>query len=81
MDDSGVKQVSKHIYWSTEGTVSVDLSDPVQKRWWIKEVLMNGTMEDIRQLNWNDIRDALPHIYLPRPVRALWTDYFASRNS
>ena len=76
-----MQRVPKHIYWSASKPVEVDLTDPAQKKWWIKQVLTNGTMEDVCTLDPEDIRECLPHLQLPRPVRALWSDYFAERST
>ena len=72
-------RLPKHIYWSAEGAAEVDLDDPAQKRWWIRQVLTNGTIRDIRALDLRDIEDCLFHAHLPRPVRTLWSDYFAGK--
>lgn len=39
----------RYIVWSTE---EVDLDDPFQKTWYIKQVLTHGRTEDIAALDW-----------------------------
>ena len=43
--------------------------------------LMNGRMEDIRSLDLNEVERILPDLYLPRPIKKLWSDYFAKRRT
>ena len=73
-------KVPIHIYWSAKGPVEVDLADPTQKRWWVRQVLTHGTMADVCSLDLRDIEEFLPDLHLPGPVRALWRDYFARRD-
>ncbi|HWP24202.1 MAG TPA: hypothetical protein VNM15_08525 [Candidatus Binatia bacterium] len=74
-------KVPRHIVWSFNKAGTLDLSDPENKRWWIKQVLMHGRMEDIRSLDLNEVEKVLPNLYLPRPIKKLWSDYFAKRAS
>jgi len=43
----------RHIVWSTD---LLDLSDPFQRRWYIRQVLLHGRTEDIRTLDLNGTR-------------------------
>ena len=74
-------RVPKHIYWSCRETVSVNRDDPAERKWLLEQVLVHGTMADIRGLNVSEIEEALPRLHLPRHVRALWSDYFECRDS
>ena len=74
-------KVPRRIYWSCRENVSVDLTDPRQRAWWLSKVLAHGTMDDIRALDLDEVKDALPGMNLPRHVRALWRDYFERRDS
>jgi len=42
---------------------------------------MNGRMEDILSLDLDEVEKILPELYLPRPIKKLWSDYFAKRRS
>ena len=64
----------RHIVWSKG---ELDLSDPWQRRWYIQQVLTRGRAEDVAELDWEEIRELLPKLELPREVRKLWEDYFA----
>jgi hypothetical protein len=64
----------KTIVWSTDK--EIDLGDPWQRKWYIKQVLMNGRAEDVAELDWNEIKALLPQLDLPREIRMLWERYF-----
>ncbi len=68
--------IPKHIYWSGRGSATVDTGDPTQKKWFLEQTLVHGTMADIRALNLAEVARMLPGLHLPRHVKALWRDYF-----
>jgi hypothetical protein len=74
-------KIPRHIVWSTDKAENIDLDEPENRRWWIKQVLMNGRMEDIVALDFDEVEKILPGLYLPRPIKKLWSDYFAKRRS
>jgi len=59
----------RHIVWSTD---SVDLDDPFQRRWYIRQVLLHGREEDIRELDLDEVAGQLYELNLPQPVESLW---------
>ncbi len=64
----------RHIVWSTNK--EIDLNDPWQRKWYIKQVLMHGRAEDVAELDWEEIKKLLPELDLPKEVRSLWENYF-----
>ena len=64
----------RYIVWFRDK--EIDLNDPFQKKWFIEQVLTYGKAEDIRELNWEEIEELLPHLRIPERVRSLWEDYF-----
>lgn len=62
----------RHIVWSTE---TIDLDDPFQRRWFLKQVLPHGLAKDIRQLDLREVAAELDHLSLPRDIHALWKTY------
>ena len=64
----------RHIVWSKD---ELDLSDPFQKRWYLKQVLLHGRSEDVRTLNLADIAAVVDE--LPAPLRKLWQDVLTQR--
>jgi hypothetical protein len=62
----------RHIAWSSD---EVDLSDPFQRRWYLRQVLTHGRVEDIRSLNLAKIEGELENLDLPPEVYSLWKSY------
>ena len=62
----------RHLVWSTD---TLDLSDPFQKRWLLRQTLMHGRAEDIRALEIEDIRRELGQLDVPREIESLWRRY------
>lgn len=62
----------RHIVWSTD---TVDLNDPFQRRWLLRQTLMYGRAEDIRKLSIHDIRAELGQLDLPKDIESLWRLY------
>jgi len=67
----------KYIVWSTEK--EIDLNNPWQRRWYIKQVLTNGRAEDIAELDWGEIKNLLVELDLPKDIKSLWEDYFGTK--
>nr|WP_290665318.1 hypothetical protein [Ardenticatena sp.] len=59
----------RHIVWSTD---TVDLADPFQRRWYIRQVLLYGRAEDIRKLDLDEVASQLRELDLPPHVESLW---------
>ncbi|MBC7319736.1 hypothetical protein H5T89_03735 [bacterium] len=68
--------MKRYISWSKE---DLDLNDSFQRRWYIKQVLTYGRAEDIASLNWDEIKEILPYLNLPKEIRKLWEEYFANK--
>jgi len=41
--------------------------------------LTYGRTEDIMELDWEEVRRLLPELRLPETIKALWEEYFASK--
>jgi len=67
----------RHIVWSTN---QVDLSDPFQRRWYLRQVLTHGRAEDIRSLDLEEIRRELDELDLPPEVYSLWKSFLISHH-
>ena len=76
-----VMKIPRHIVWSFDRADNLDLDQPDNRAWWIKQVLMHGRIEDIRSLDLDEVERILPTLYLPRPIKKLWSDYFAKRRA
>lgn len=62
----------RHLVWSTD---TIDLSDPFQKRWLLRQTLMHGRAEDVRALEIEEIRRELSQLNLPKEIESLWRRY------
>lgn len=62
----------RHLVWSTD---TIDLSDPFQKRWLLRQTLMYGRAEDVRALQLESIRRELDQLDLPKEIASLWRRY------
>jgi hypothetical protein len=67
----------RHIVWSTN---QVDLSDPFQRRWYLRQVLTHGRAEDICSLDLEEIRRELDELDLPPEVYSLWKSFLMSHH-
>ena len=74
-------EIPRHIVWSFNQASNLDLSTSGNRQWWIKQVLMNGRMEDVVLLDLDEVERILPKLYLPKPIKKLWSDYFAKRRA
>ena len=68
--------IPRHILWSKP---TLDLNDPYQRLWYIKQVLEYGRAEDVAQLDWDEVRSLLGAMSLRADVQALWHKYFDAK--
>ncbi|RME31994.1 MAG: hypothetical protein D6793_11675 [Thermoflexia bacterium] len=68
----------RHIVWSTD---TVDLSDPFQRRWYIRQVLLHGRAEDIRTLDLDKVDALLDNLSLPSHLHRLWKTFLEARRA
>ena len=66
-----------HIVWSTD---VVDLSDPFQRKWYIRQVLMRGRAQDISALSWDEVAVLLDDLHLPPHIHNLWKRFLESHH-
>ena len=64
------KEIPRYIVWSTD---HVDQSDPFQRRWLLRQILTHGRAEDIRALDWDEIKRELDQLDLPNEIDRLWS--------
>jgi hypothetical protein len=62
----------RHLVWSTD---RLDLRDPFQQRWLLRQTLMHGTAQDIHALKLADIQENLDSLDLPVEIDNLWRRY------
>ncbi|MCP4428323.1 MAG: hypothetical protein GY803_27870 [Chloroflexi bacterium] len=62
----------RHIIWSTD---IVDLSDPFQRKQYIRQTLTHGRAEDIKKLDLDEVAQLLDELNLPEAIYALWKTF------
>lgn len=62
-------QPARHIVWSTD---HLDLSDPFQRRWYLRQVLLHGNAQDIQALDFAEVAMVLDELDLPDDLYRLW---------
>ena len=65
----------RHIVWSTD---RLDLSDPFQRRWYLRQVIMHGRSDDICTLDFKEVRQELDTLDLPSDLYQLWKKFLES---
>jgi len=58
----GKTAIPRYVLWSKD---TLDLRDPWQRRWYIRQTLVYGRAEDIAALDWDEVRKLLPELGLP----------------
>jgi hypothetical protein len=59
----------RHLVWSTD---RLDLRDPFQRKWHIRQVLLHGREEDLQTLDLKEVAEILDELNLPSPLHRLW---------
>jgi hypothetical protein len=70
-------QPARHIVWSTD---AVDLADPFQRKWYIRQVLLHGRAQDVRALNLEEVASLLDDLNLPPDLYRLWKNFLGTRS-
>ena len=67
----------RHVAWSTD---RLDLVDPFQRRWYIRQVIEHGIAEDIAELDLDEVARLLAELNLPPSLHSLWARFLESRH-
>ena len=67
----------KHIVWSTD---RLDLADPFQRKWYIRQVMEHGKAEDVAMLDLDEVAHILDELNLPPHLFSLWSSFLESRH-
>lgn len=68
----------RHILWSTD---TLDLTDPFQRTWYLRQALMYGRAEDIRSLDLDEVARRLDDLDLPPALDDLWRRFLEMRRA
>lgn len=68
----------RHIVWSTD---QLDLDDPFQQRWYLRQVLLHGRAEDVARLDLASVERELDALNLPPDVYSLWARFLEYRRA
>ncbi len=66
----------RHIVWSTN---EIDLSDPFQRTWYLRQVLLYGRTEDIQTLDLREVWQCLDDLNLPDHIDSLWRSFLGEK--
>ena len=68
--------IPRYVAWSTD---AINLDDPFQRRWAIRQVLMHGRAEDVHRLDLDEVARLLPDLNLPADIDSLWRAFLQRR--
>ena len=66
----------RHLVWSTD---QIDLDDPFQRKWYIRQVLTHGMAQDVAALDLDEIARLLDELNLPHEIYSLWARFLEYR--
>ena len=75
---SNIISPPRHIVWSAD---RLDLGDPFQRAWYIRQVIEHGRAEDIAQLDLEEVARLLDTLDLPPHLHRLWARFLESRHA
>lgn len=68
----------KHIVWYAD-LEKLDFNNPFVKKWWMEQVLIHGTINEVKKLDFKEIHKMLPQLNLPTDIKSFWEDYFVNK--
>jgi hypothetical protein len=70
-------EIPRYMVWSTD---QIELKDPFQRRWLLRQTLLHGRAEDIRRVDFDEIARELDHLQLLPEIDHLWRTYLEHRD-
>ena len=70
-------EIPRYMVWSTD---QIEMKDPFQRRWLLRQTLLHGRAEDIRRVDFDEIARELDHLQLLPEIDHLWRTYLEYRN-
>ncbi len=71
-------KLPRHIVWSTE---TLNLADPFQRKWYLRQVLIHGRAQDIRAVDLDEVARQLDGLDLPPALHDLWRRFLEVRRA
>ena len=68
----------RHIAWSVD---QIDLDDPFQRRWYLRQVLEHGRAADIAALDVGEVARLLDALDLSPAIYSLWSNFLRGRDA
>ena len=68
-------KVNKQLIWDYD-IPEQNYDTPAFREWYVARVLTQGTLQDIRQVGFDTIREMLPKLWLPAAIQYFWEWYF-----
>ncbi len=68
----------RYLAWSTD---RVDLDDPFQRKWYIRQVLTHGKAQDVASLDLDEVARLLEELNLPPEIYRLWVRFLEYRHA
>jgi hypothetical protein len=67
----------RHLVWSTD---RLDLADPFQRKWYIRQIIEHGKAKDVASLDLDEVACLLDELNLPPHLHSLWSRFLESRH-
>lgn len=67
----------RHLVWSTD---RLDLADPFQRKWYIRQIIEHGKAQDVASLDLDEVARLLDELNLPPYLHSLWSRFLESRH-
>ena len=59
----------------------VDLADPFQRKWYIRQIIEHGKAEDVAELDLDKVARLLEELNLPPHLHSLWPRFLEPRHA
>ena len=66
-----------HITWSTD---LLDLADPFQRNWYMRQIIEHGKAQDVAGLDLDELARLLNKLNLPPYLHSLWARFLEPRH-
>jgi hypothetical protein len=57
------------------------MTDPFQRKWYIRQVLLHGRAKDVGKLRLDEVASLLDELTLPPHIHRLWKQFLEARHA